>query len=370
MIAAEFRHISKRYGRLAVLQDVNLSVEQGSFTVLYGPPACGKSVLVRLLTGLEPPDSGQILLRGEEATHLPPGERNIGYVPQSFALYPHYNVFDNIAYPLRLNRMPKAQVEPIVRRAAAMLKIEPLLAKTPDQLSGGEKQRVAIARGIVKETEIFVLDDPLTGLDFKLREQLIDDLKQMQESLGVTFIYTTSDAIEALMLAEHVAILDQGRILEAGPLEELYWQPQRAQTLALLGFPRVNFLDGRLEEQAGELWCQTPLFRFPVQLEEADGAPPRAVRAAVRPQDLLLGSQAGDGLPSCPAQVLLREDLGGEMIVYLEAQGVPLTTVVRHDNAHLVAEDQVTLAVAPEKLFLFDQEGIRVGQGKPLAPVR
>ncbi len=366
MIAAEFRHISKRYGRLAVLQDVNLSVEAGSFTVLYGPPACGKSVLVRLLTGLEQPDSGQILLRGEEATHLPPGERNIGYVPQSFALYPHYNVFDNIAYPLRLSRMPKAQVEPIVQRAAAMLKIEPLLTKTPDQLSGGEKQRVAIARGIVKETEIFVLDDPLTGLDFKLREQLIDDLKQMQESLGVTFIYTTSDAIEALMLAENVAILDQGRILESGPLETLYWQPQRAQTLALLGFPQVNFLDGRLEEEAGGLWCQTPLFRFPVQLEgDGQASHPQAVRAAVRPQDLLLDGPNGEGVLTCPAQVLLREDLGGEMIVYLEAQGIPLTTVVRHENAHLVAEDRVTLAVAPESLFLFDQEGARLGRGAP-----
>ena len=165
-------HITKWYGGTPVLVGLTLGAMSGQLTVVYGPPASGKSVLVRVLTGLEAPDAGRIILRGEDVTALAPAERNIGYVPQSFALYPHYSVRENIAYPLDLAGTPAAETRDVVASAAAMLKIEEHLDKTPDQLSGGQKQRVAIARGIAKQTDFFVLDDPLAGLDFKLREQL------------------------------------------------------------------------------------------------------------------------------------------------------------------------------------------------------
>lgn len=363
MLAVEFRGVSKVYHRQPVLQGVSLSIEASTFAVIFGTPSCGKSVLVRLLAGLEPPTEGQVFLRGADVTHQQPGERNIGYIPQSFALYPHYKVYDNIAYSLKLRRVPHSDIRPIVERTAEMLRITPLLSKTPDQLSGGEKQRVAIARGIVKDTDIFVLDDPLTGLDFKLREQLFDDLKQMQESLGATFVYTTSDPLEALMLAEKIALLDGGRVIEAGSLEEVYAAPQHLRTMTLLGTPQASLFPGHLAATGGKTLCRTELFEFPVEL---NGNAPATdeVTVAVRPQDIRFATNGGDGLLTQQAQIMLREDLGGELVVHLEARGVTLVSVVSHDDAHMLAEDQVTIGVPPQALVLYaPQDGRRVGQG-------
>lgn len=365
MTAIELRAIAKKYGRDQILKDVDLSVEAGTFTVVYGLPACGKSVLVRLLTGLEKPSAGHILLRGAEATRVDSGGRNIGYVPQSFALYPHFSVYDNISYPLDLIKFPKPQIDRAVRQLAEQLKIDHLLNKNPDQLSGGEKQRVALARGVVKQTDIYILDDPLVGLDFKLREQMFDDLKQMQQSLAATFLYTTSDPLEALALADQVAVLDGGRIVEAGDLAQLYRQPEHITTMTLLGFPPSNQIAGELLSRAGRLWCRTGLFEFPVNLPSSADSPPEAgsVSVVVRPEDLDLKSTRDDML-QCQAQVVLLEDLGGEVIVYLEVNKIPLVTVISHTEDHLVSNDKVTVAVRPSTAVLFQPEtGQRIGQG-------
>jgi len=365
VIAVELREVTKMYGRVPVLQGVNLTVEAGTFMVIYGPPACGKSVLVRLLTGLEKPSTGQILLRGIEAGDADPGERNIGYVPQSFALYPHFRVHENIAYPLSLMKVPRSRIEPTVRQVAQQLQIVPLLDKRPDQLSGGEKQRVALARGIVKRTEIYVLDDPLTGLDFKLREQLFDDLKEMQESLQATFIYTTSDPLETLALADHVAILDGGRIVETGPIERVYLEPQHVRTMELLGFPHANRFEGHLYSRSGRVWCRTRLFEFPVHpVESADllGAM-HNVDVVVRPQDIVLELDE-TGFLRCEARVVLREDLGAEVIVYLDGEEISLVTVVPHAKDDLIARDTLAIGVRPSAVVLFSPEtGRRIGQG-------
>jgi len=213
MSIVELHNVSKSYGRKQVLRNISLTVQAGEFMVVYGLPVSGKSVLVRLITGLEKPDTGSVMLRGQDMTHFAPGDRNLGYVPQSFALYPHYSVYDNIAYPLTLAGAKKNEIDAEVQRAAKLLKIENFLDRKPDQLSGGQKQRVAIARGLVKRTEVFVLDDPLVGLDFKLRERLIEDLKATQEHLKITFIYTTSEAVEATQLATTIAIMHHGEIV-------------------------------------------------------------------------------------------------------------------------------------------------------------
>jgi ABC-type sugar transport system ATPase subunit len=253
-------------------------------------------------------------------------------------------------------------VEPVVRQAAELLRISPLLGKRPDQLSGGEKQRVAIARGIVKKTDLYVLDDPLTGLDFKLREQLFDDLKQMQVSLKSTFLYTTSDPLEALMLAEQVTVVDGGRVIESGPLEQVYSEPQHVRTMALLGSPGANLLTGSLQRRGGRVWCKTSLFEFPARLLRSDGPP--EVSVAIRPQEVRLEPEKKGNLLVVQAQVTLKEDLGGELVVHLNVAGTPLVAVVRHDEVHLLAEDVVTVGVSSPSIVLYAPDtGQRIGQG-------
>lgn len=351
MAILELNQLAKSYGATTVLQDVTLSVEPGDFMVIYGTPSSGKSVLVRLLTGLEQPDGGQMILRGQDVTHASAGDRNIGYVPQSFALYPHMSVYKNIAYPLTLARTPRAEVEPAVERVAELLGIADLLQRKPDQLSGGQKQRVAIARGLVKKTELFILDDPLVGLDFKLRERLIDDLKQTQKTLGVTFVYTTSDAVETLMLARTIAMLHEGRIVETGDPLQLYAAPQRAETMRYVGFPQANFIEGKVAQSGDSV--ETPLFTLPLTSKITAG---QRVTVGVRPEHINLAADAPANAITGRAKVLLREDLGGEEIVYLDVDGRQLTTVLRSDDesqAHVNIDQMVTYWMKPEDLVVY-----------------
>ncbi|MCC6313510.1 MAG: ABC transporter ATP-binding protein [Thermomicrobiales bacterium] len=363
-----FEGLSKRYGRQPVLRDVSLAVQTGSFTVVYGPPAGGKTVLLRILMGLEAPDSGRVVLRGHDVTALPAAARNIGYVPQSFALYPQIDVRANIAYPLHLAHVGEAETEAVVAHAAEMLRITDLLDKRPDQLSGGQKQRVAIARGIAKRTDLYVLDDPLAGLDFKLREQLVEDLRALQADSGATFVYMTSDVIEAMTLADELAVLDRGEIVETGPPNDLYERPANSRTMALVGFPPTNFLAAEVELRDDGPWCRTALFEAPAELEVASAG--RMV-VGLRPGHLRVETAASPngadvGSIWIPGQVVLREDLGGEEIIYLESSGVTLTSVDRHTlpPGNLGA---VHAAIDPRDLAIFHPvTGTRAGRGRLL----
>jgi len=360
-----FRGIAKSYGRTEVLRGVDLDVPAGGFLVIYGPPASGKSVLMRILMGLENPDSGTVELRGQDVTKEPAALRNIGYVPQSFALYPHISVRDNIAYPLQLVGVDAEDAAPIVEHAAAMLRITEHLDKRPDQLSGGQKQRVAIARGIAKQSDLYVLDDPLAGLDFKLREQLVEDLRVLQSDARATFLYTTSDVVEAMTLADTLAVLDRGRIVEVGPPAVLYDEPRHAQTMSLIGFPPANFLAGKIEHADGAATCRTSLFTAPVQLDAEVEGP---VVVGIRPEHVQV-SAGGSGNGHRPgsielaARVLLREDLGGEEIVYLESSGQTLTSVDRH-TLPAGDLDSVAVSIRPSDLAVFRPgSGERLGRG-------
>jgi ABC-type sugar transport system ATPase subunit len=364
-------NISKAYNGTPVLSDLTFSAMPGDLTVVYGPPAAGKSVLVRVLTGLEQPDSGRIILRGHDVTHEAPAERNIGYVPQSFALYPHLSVRANISYPLDLAHVPSSESREVVATAAAMLKIEEHLDKKPDQLSGGQKQRVAIARGIAKRTDFFVLDDPLAGLDFKLREQLVDDLRGLNTATGASILYVTSDVIEAMTLADELSVLAAGSVIEHGLPEALYRDPHNVGTMALVGFPPANFVRGSLQRRDGELWCTTPLFAFlaDVQFDRAS----TDVIVGFRPERIRL-SHAGSELDGADgralqfsASVVLREDLGGEDIVYLAASGESLTMVDRDHHRGEDLDQLVTISIFPHNLALFDAAtGERIGRGARL----
>jgi ABC-type sugar transport system ATPase subunit len=364
-------NISKAYSGTPVLSDLTLSAMPGDLTVVYGPPAAGKSVLVRVLTGLEQPDSGRIILRGQDVTHEAPAERNIGYVPQSFALYPHLSVRSNISYPLDLAHVPSSESREVVATAAAMLKIEEHLDKKPDQLSGGQKQRVAIARGIAKRTDFFVLDDPLAGLDFKLREQLVDDLRGLNTATGASILYVTSDVIEAMTLADELSVLAAGSVIEHGLPENLYRDPHNVGTMALVGFPPANFVRGSLQRRDGELWCTTSLFAFLADVHFDRGS--TDVIVGFRPERIRIPHSAGDPdgadgrALQFSASVVLREDLGGEDIVYLAASGESLTMVDRDHHRGDDLDQVVTVSIFPHNLALFDAAtGERVGRGARL----
>jgi len=351
----------RRYGDRTVLDGIDLAIAAGRTTVLTGPPESGKSVLLRLLVGLEQPDGGRLLIDGEDVAGKPGSLRRIGYVPQSFALYPHMTVRDNIAYPMRIQGASEADLRDRIARACDLLNIGPLLDKTPDQLSGGEKQRTAVARGLVSDVEIFVLDDPLVGLDYKLRERLMDDLRQMRRDLDATFVYATADPLEALAMADDLMVMDAGRVVEAGPVDRVYDEPDHLRAAELVGFPRASRIDGRID--GGGRRIATPLFEF--DLDDPAGGAGDAV-VVVRPEDVMIGGEPAAGALTLDGQVHLIEDLGAELVVYVAAGGRQLTA------AHPVADsgqpgfgERIRTSIAPERLMVFDAaSGRRLGRGK------
>ena len=359
MSQIRFEGLSKSYRGAVALNGIDLDVEPASLTVFSGPPGSGKSVLMRILIGLEAPSAGQILFDGQDITRLVAAERSIGYVPQSFALFPHMSVFDNIAYPMALQGVPRAEIGARVDQAAGMLRIHPLLSKRPSQLSGGEKQRAAIARGILKNADIFILDDPLVGLDFKLRESLMEDLKDMRADLGATFLYVTADPLEALTMAEHLVVMDRGSLVEAGPVDAMYYDPCRLRTAELVGFPRCNILPGHFD--ASSVVCTTALGAFRVALE--DGAAPSETMVAIRPEDI--GWAPSGTAPLGVGEVTLVENLGSESVVYVRfGETTLVTTIPARATARVDLGDPFPFTIRPGGPMVFDRaSNRRIGRG-------
>jgi ABC-type sugar transport system ATPase subunit len=359
----ELKSLSKTYGSHTVLNDLSLVVNRGDFAVLAGMPGSGKSVLLRMVLGLEGPTSGEIILRGNDVSNDGPASRNIGYVPQSFALFPNKNVRDNITYPMRLDKASPAAISEALDRVCTLLTITDLLDKSPDQLSGGQKQRVAIARGLAKETDFFVLDDPLVGLDFKLRERLIDDLRYTRSALNVTFLYSTSDTLESLLLATSVAVLANGTVVEQGPLSDVYAEPRSADSLLGLGFPEANFFASTLRREGSEAKVETIFGDVQVGVEGDFGA--GDVIVGIRPEHVRLG-QSIAGAIGVDAVVNFTEDVGGSEILYLSSGDTPLVTVLGSSSQLLegVKTGRVRASIVPEDLIVFDAESrVRIGRG-------
>jgi ABC-type sugar transport system ATPase subunit len=348
--------VTRAYGKNAVLKGASMTVRAGDFYVVTGPPSSGKSVLLRIVLGLETPGSGRVLVHGNDVTDAGPQRRNIGYVPQSFALFPNKSVRDNITYPMRLDKADKASIQEALDRVCDLLAIGDLLDKRPDQLSGGQKQRVAIARGLAKQTDFFVLDDPLVGLDFKLRERLIDDLKRTRSALGVTFLYSTSDTLESLLLASRVGVLSDGRVVEEGDLADVYDNPQAVDSMRSLGFPETNVIEG--SARSGR--CTSILGEFDISDSSVEGD----VLIGLRPEHVSIGDSSS-GL-SAAADVLFTEDVGGSEIVYLRVGGSGITTVLGSDSPILATLGSGTtqVSVEPESLVVFHPQSLtRLAQG-------
>jgi len=245
----ELVNITKRFGKTVAVDSISLSVDKGEFIVLLGPSGCGKTTTLRIIAGLELPDSGKVIMEGRDITYLEPGERDVGMVFQDYALYPHMTVFENIAFPLDVNRrrlgLSKKDIEERVASVAKMLGLEELLDRKVTQLSGGQQQRVALARALVKEPKIWLMDEPLSNLDALLRVQVRAELKKLQMNLGITTVYVTHDQVEALTLADRIAVMNRGRVVQVGTPREIYENPSHVFVATFVGSPPMNMVECR-----------------------------------------------------------------------------------------------------------------------------
>jgi multiple sugar transport system ATP-binding protein len=244
MAQVEIRRISKQFGDYRAVDDVNLTAANGKILVLLGPSGCGKTTLLRMIAGLEAPTAGDILIGERNATRLHPKDRNVAMVFQNYALYPHLTIFENIAFPLRVRGAPAALVNEKVKWAASLVGIDHLLARKPRQMSGGERQRTALARSLVRDPDVFLLDEPLSNLDAKLRNSAREELRQFQERVGLTSIYVTHDQIEAMGLGDMIVVMHGGRVRQVGTPEEIYLYPANTFVAHFIGSPPMNLVDG------------------------------------------------------------------------------------------------------------------------------
>jgi sn-glycerol 3-phosphate transport system ATP-binding protein/multiple sugar transport system ATP-binding protein len=356
MVAVSVRELEKRFGSTVVLDGVDLDVPDGSFAVLVGPSGCGKSTLLRLVAGLEAPSRGNILFGERDVTRLEPRDRDVAMVFQSYALYPHLSVRDNLAFGLKLRKAPEREIDSRIAEVSRMLGIDALLDRMPRQLSGGQRQRVAMGRAIVRRPALFLFDEPLSNLDAALRSQVRIDIRRLHGELGVTSVYVTHDQVEAMTLADVMFVLNHGRIEQRGAPLDVYATPATRFVASFLGSPRMNFFVARMKREHDRL--RLLLGGSEIELEApseafAPDSAEREVTLGIRPHDLALGHDGVSG--SFTVRVILSEALGGETYAHATLAGEPLC--VRLDpDVRVAPGDTLTLRVPPGKIHLFDPE--------------
>jgi sn-glycerol 3-phosphate transport system ATP-binding protein len=319
MSAIKLDRVVKSWGSARAVDGISLEADEGSLLVLLGPSGCGKSTTLRLIAGLEQPDSGKVTIGGTDVTHLTPAQRKIAMVFQSYALFPHLSVAENIVFGLRVRRVSRAERDSRLKRVADIVGLGQLLDRKPSQLSGGQRQRVALGRAIIAEARLCLMDEPLSNLDAKLRHEMRTEIRALQQRLGMTMVYVTHDQTEAMTMADRVVLMRDGRIEQNGPPEQLYSQPATAFTARFIGTPPMNLIarDGRL--------------------------------IGIRPEHIRIVSQDGQ-----PAHVKSVEHLGADSIVLCDIEGQPVS--VRQDGFSKAAPgDDIRLAWTPADEHQFDQ---------------
>ncbi|MBI3966197.1 MAG: ABC transporter ATP-binding protein [Chloroflexi bacterium] len=350
-------HVTKAFGSVVALDNLCLTAEDREFLVLVGPSGCGKSTALRLVAGLELPTSGEIFIGDRPVTSIPPRERDIAMVFQSYALYPHMSVYDNLAFGLKMRRFPKPEIAARVGEAAAILGIETLLARKPRQLSGGQRQRVALGRAIVREPLAFLMDEPLSNLDAQLRVQTRTELIKLHRRLETTVIYVTHDQVEAMTMGTRIAVMRDGVLQQLAAPQDLYDSPANTFVAGFIGSPAMNFFPGRLRQQAGSWSVDTDTFEHPVPpllVDAVSGRTDPIVILGARPEHIQLAKHTApaDGKPF-RARADVVELLGNEIHVYFTAGPLPL--VARLDPRTAVrAGEEHELILAPDRVHLFD----------------
>ncbi len=356
--------LSKRFGQTEAVKSVDLEVKDHEFLVLVGPSGCGKTTILRMIAGLEEPTSGEIYIGERRVNDLSPKDRDIAMVFQNYALYPHMTLYDNMAFSLRLSKLPRSEIDRRVHEAAAMLGIEELLDRRPGQLSGGQRQRVAVGRAVVREPAVFLMDEPLSNLDAKLRIQTRAELIKLHQRLGITTIYVTHDQVEAMTMGDRIAVMRGGEIQQCDTPQEIFDHPANRFVAGFIGSPPMNFIDATLAQHDGVIRVEAPgvsveLPQETARLPEVEGRVGGPVVFGVRPSDIydpaLPGPVSPDETNTVHANVEVVEPMGAESMVYLRV-GDSTFIASLDSGSRAVEGSDLAVALNMRKIHLFDAE--------------
>jgi multiple sugar transport system ATP-binding protein len=329
MGSISLKQVSKVFGELKVIPSIDLEINDGEFVVFVGPSGCGKSTLLRLIAGLEDVSGGKIIIDGQDATAKGPAQRGLAMVFQSYALYPHMSVYKNIAFPLKMANMDKAEIDRKVRDAAKVLNLTDYLERRPGQLSGGQRQRVAIGRAIVREPAAFLFDEPLSNLDAALRVNMRLEISELHQTLGTTMVYVTHDQVEAMTMADKIVVLNRGNIEQVGSPLDLYRSPKNLFVAGFIGSPKMNFVTGDYAKAKG------------------------AHTIGTRPEHITLSTESGEWR----GKVTVSEHLGSDTFLHVQVDGIGLITVRADGEFPVKHGDTVFMTPDPNRIHRFDDKG-------------
>ncbi len=360
MASVTYEHVYKRFGDVVAVNDLDIKVLDKEFLVFVGPSGCGKTTSLRLLAGLEEISDGRIMIGDRVVNDVPPKDRDIAMVFQSYALYPHMSVYDNMAFGLKLRKVPKAEIDKRVKQAAEILGIAQLLDRKPRQLSGGQRQRVAVGRAIVRDPAVFLFDEPLSNLDAKLRVQTRAEISKLHQRLGTTFIYVTHDQVEAMTMATRIAVMKDGLLQQVDSPQNLYDHPGNVFVAGFIGSPSMNFFDATVVDQDGKLYIDGGSFKLPIpESKRGQYVPQRGKKIifGIRPDDVHAANFAPPGINPAPlkADVDVTELMGNEIFLYLLTGKKQF--IARVDpRTHARAGNSIDLIVNMDNMHLFDPQ--------------
>ncbi len=360
MASVTYEHVTKEFGNVIAVNDLNLHIEDKEFLVFVGPSGCGKTTALRLLAGLEEVTKGIIKIGDRIVNDVPPKDRDIAMVFQSYALYPHMTVYDNLAFGLKLRKTPKEEIKRRVQEAAEILGIQDLLGRKPRQLSGGQRQRVAVGRAIVREPKVFLFDEPLSNLDAKLRIAMRAEISKLHHRLQTTFIYVTHDQMEAMTMATRIAVINKGMLQQLDTPQVLYDTPINMFVAGFIGAPAMNFFKGHVRKDGGKLFVDCGAFSVPLPAERVRAAQPyvdRPIILGIRPEDIFNPAFVPPGINAAKVacKVDVTELMGNEIFLYLVAGDN--TIVARVDpRTDFRIGDQVQVSFNIDKMHLFDPD--------------
>jgi len=360
MSELSLKNVVKRFGALAIIHGANLEVKDGEFVVFVGPSGCGKSTLLRMIAGLEDISGGEINIGGTVVNDVEPADRGIAMVFQSYALYPHMTVEENLSFGLRMNGNPKQDTEKRVKHAANILQINELMHRRPKQLSGGQRQRVAIGRAIVREPQVFLFDEPLSNLDAELRVQMRVEISRLHKQLGTTMIYVTHDQTEAMTLADKIVVLRAGNIEQVGAPLDLYDDPANQFVAGFVGSPKMNFLEAEIIEKDGATATialagdRNVRLTMPVSSSVMPGT---QVTLGIRPEHFV---DAGQGEADLTVTIDVAEHLGNTSYIYATTAGGEPLIIERPESRAAGNRDTLTVGLSAHRIFLFDGDGNRL----------